>query len=168
MPHFGWTRLAYLLFVLVVLTALVQLASLRPDPRPLSSEPSDGVATAAPRTTDEEPREPAKTTPPAAPLPAALPASVSDRLEDMATDVPTVGSPYTRAPVFRRPAPATPPAGSGGVAVRTPAFGSGPVCGDLENFPSTSKIVFSRSGTFTPTRTPGGRPGRRVATRGPT
>ena len=47
MPHFGWTRLAYLLFVLVVLTALVQLASLGADPRPLASEPRDGVAAEA-------------------------------------------------------------------------------------------------------------------------
>jgi collagen type III alpha len=60
----------------------------------------------------------------------------------MATDVPAAGSPYTRAPVFRRPAPATPPAGSGDAAVRAPAYSSGPVCGDLENFPSTSRILF--------------------------
>ena len=55
MLHFGWTRLAYLLFVLIVLTALVQLASLGTDPRPLASEPRDGVAAGAPRTNDEEP-----------------------------------------------------------------------------------------------------------------
>ena len=49
MPHFGWTRLAYLLFVLVVLTALVQLASLDADLAPLASKPRDGVAAEAPQ-----------------------------------------------------------------------------------------------------------------------
>ena len=140
-----------MLFVLVVLTALVQLASLGTDPRPLASETRDGLAAATPRTNDEEPREsareprePSKTASPAsATPPAALPASVTDRLEDMATDVPGAGSPYTRhtrVPVFQRPA--TPPAGSDVEAVRAPAYSSGPVCGDLENFPRTSRILF--------------------------
>jgi murein DD-endopeptidase MepM/ murein hydrolase activator NlpD len=160
MPHFGWTRLAYLLFVLVVLTALVHLASLGTDPRPLASEPRDGVAAGALQTNDEEPREPAreprasareprepaKTAQPAsATLPAALPASVADRLEDMATDVPGAGSPYTRhtrVPVFERPPPAGP------AAPRAPTYSSGPVCGDLENFARTSKILFPLPKTY--------------------
>jgi murein DD-endopeptidase MepM/ murein hydrolase activator NlpD len=151
MPHFGWTRLAYLLFVLVVLTALVQLASLGTDPRPLASEPRDGGAAEAPQTSSEEPREPArqprepaKTAQPAsAAPPAALPVSVADSLEDMATDVPGGGSPYTRhtrVPVFERPAP--PPVGSEVAAVRAPAYSSEPVCGNLEKFPSSSRILF--------------------------
>jgi collagen type III alpha len=56
----------------------------------------------------------------------------------MATDVPGAAAPHTRVPVFERP----PLAGSDVAAVRAPAYSSGPVCGDLENFPRTSKILF--------------------------
>ena len=140
MPHFGWTRLAYLLFVLVVLTALVQLASLSTDSRPLASEPPDGpVVFRNHQAPTAEPHEPARTISPTA---GALPSSVADRLEDVAADAPGAAASYTRPPVFHRPAPASPPAISGDAPVRTPALGTGPVCGDLENFPSTSKIFF--------------------------
>jgi hypothetical protein len=159
MPHFGWTRLAYLLFVLVVLTTLVQLASLGTDPRPLASEPRESV---------REPREPAKT---AQPVSAALPASVEDNLEDLATSVPAAAAPHAAPqapePVFERPAPAAQPAGSDVAAVRAPAYSSGPVCGNLENFPRTSKIFFPLPKAYFDTyEDTWGRLGRRVATRG--
>lgn len=146
MPDFGWTRLAYLLFVLAVLTTLVELANQGTDSHPLASEPPDEVAAAAPRPDEpheaaREPREAARATPGVA---AALPASVEDRLEDMTTDAPgaalTTSAPDTRPPIFHRPAPTSPPAGSGDV--RVPGLRSGPVCGDLEDFPSSRRIVF--------------------------
>src|SRR5215207_3562798 len=144
MPHFGWTRLAYLLFVLAILTALVELASQNTDSRPLASEPPDAVAAEKePHEPATEPREPVGAAPGVV---AALPGSVEDRLEDVAVDVPRAAPALSaldaRPPIFHRPAPPSPPAGSGDAPVRAPGFGSGPVCGDLEDFPSSRRIVF--------------------------
>ena len=52
MAHFGWTRLAYLLFALTVLMALAQLGSPSADPMPQAAEPTDGATTEAPSTTE--------------------------------------------------------------------------------------------------------------------
>lgn len=144
MPHFGWTRLAYLLFVLAILTALVELASQNTDSRPLASEPPDAVAAEnEPHEPATEPREPVGAAPGVV---AALPGSVEDRLEDVAVDVPRAAPALSaldaRPPIFHRPASPSPPAGSGDAPVRAPGFGSGPVCGDLEDFPSSRRIVF--------------------------
>jgi collagen type III alpha len=143
LTDFGWTRLAYLLAVLSVLAAFVQLGSPSADPRPLASEPPEKrpageVASPAaggphqheigtPRAGDASREEQAA--PPFA-----------RHLKKTIAAPPSASSDAGRA-VFYRPPPARP-------AAAGPEPGSGerqgpdPVCGDLARIPSGNRLVF--------------------------
>jgi murein DD-endopeptidase MepM/ murein hydrolase activator NlpD len=130
MAHFGWTRLAYLLFALTVLMALAQLGSPSADPMPQAPEPTDGATTEAPSTTEAKPREPAVQE--SAAHTAFVDQSEARHQNGASTDAP--GPEDTGPPVFYRPALASHEPGGG--------LGADPVCADLGRFPSKRRIVF--------------------------
>jgi murein DD-endopeptidase MepM/ murein hydrolase activator NlpD len=119
LAHFGWTRLAYLLFVLSVLVAVAQIGSPSADPWPLASEPEH------PPVAEEEAPEPAGISPREDAAHAAfVDHGEGDHRNGATTDAPDTANPGP--PVFYRPALA----------------GSGPACGDLGRFPGSRKIAF--------------------------
>jgi murein DD-endopeptidase MepM/ murein hydrolase activator NlpD len=119
LAHFGWTRLAYLLFVLSVLMAAAQIGSPSADPWPLASEPEH------PPVAEEEAPEPAEISPREDAAHAAFgDHGEGDHRNGATTDAPGTMNPGP--PVFYRPALA----------------GSGPACGDLGRFPGSRRIAF--------------------------
>ena len=144
MPHFGWTRLAYLLLVLTVLTVLARTGSPSAQTSYLTSEPT--LTEAATDDTPSKATKPPQTT------------DMARRIEGASSLVDLEGDPPTRSvdtgsrlpaseavppgawsgepspPVFYRPGEAGPP------SVDAPA--AGPVCGDLGRFPESSRVVF--------------------------
>ena len=176
MPRFGWTRLAYLLFVLTVLAVLARpgtpgaetkplAADLPQDTTPIGGEPSDVREPAwSPNMTRRIEREisslvdlggaqdasnPQDHVAARPPNPKAAPAEFQDR--------------EAAPPVFYRPA------ASDRLTVGAKAGAAGPVCGDLGRFPESSRVVFPlEERYFYSNEDTWGRPGRRAATRAPT
>lgn len=159
-PYLSWTRAAYIFFVLAVLAALLKLGGAGlAQQKILASEPPDPATTieiTTPETTTPETTTPETTTTERtptdlAPAPGAAssvvrapkptrPASVK---RTVARKKPaSVGEP----PVFYRPsarAAAPDAAGTGNAPAAT-----GPVCGDLGNFPKSSRAVFPLSNLY--------------------
>ena len=137
MTDFGWTRLAYLLVVLSILAALVQLGSADADPRPLAAEPPDmrTVAEVPPADAQGSHEHP---TPQAGAAPRENPAApaFARHLRRATVGGASAASGAGRA-VFYRPPPPSPSPGPSGVAP-----GPGPACGDLGRFPSGHRLVF--------------------------
>lgn len=153
-PHLSWTRAAYVFFVLAVLAALLKLGGAGlAQQKILASEPTDPATTI--ELTTPEGTTPETTTEDTQPEPEPAPATASSvqRAPKPAPTVPvnravaqkkpaTVGEP----PVFYRPsARATAPAASD--TDSAPAV-TGPVCGDLGNFPKSSKAIFPLSNLY--------------------
>jgi murein DD-endopeptidase MepM/ murein hydrolase activator NlpD len=141
LTDFGWTRLAYLLIVLSVLAALVQLGSAGADPRPLAAEPPEGKTVAELPPADakgsHESFTPQVSTAPragAAPGGGTAAPAFARHLR-RATAGGAAASDPGRA-VFYRPAPPSPPPGA------SAAPGPGPFCGDLGRFPGGHRLVF--------------------------
>ena len=133
MIDFGWTRLAYLLAVLSVLSALAQLGSPSAEPRSLASDPPDRRPADADTTTAHELYRRESTSPPTSFPPrekASVPA-VARHLKRAGTGGASVAPGADRA-VFYRPARVEP----------EPDGGPGPVCGNLGRFPSGNRLVF--------------------------
>lgn len=143
MPRFGWTRLAYLLFVLTVLAVLTWPGSPGAETRSLAAEFPQGTTSTGARPSDAA--KPPETTEMARRIEDA-----TSSLVDLSGDegAPKARSPGPEAapaeapdretvpPVFYRP-PAT-----GRSSGNVPAAESGPVCGDLGRFPESRRVVF--------------------------
>lgn len=136
MPEFGWTRLAYSLLVLATLGAIIQIGS----PDAATRDPdSPGSATAAVRPVD--------VTEPDFTMDSGGPRDAQVRLAPRREEAPDEragparpGAATTRKtppPVFRRPSPAV-----GGSVQRRKTER---VCGDLQGFPSGSRVLFPLS-----------------------
>lgn len=159
-PYLSWTRAAYVFFVLAVLAALLKLGGAGLTQQEIlaseSPEPTTTIEITTPETTTPETTTPETTTTERtptdlAPAPGAAssvvrapkptrPASVKSTV---AQEKPaSVGEP----PVFYRPSAraGVPDAvGTGNAPAAT-----GPVCGDLGNFPKSSEAVFPLSNLY--------------------
>ena len=153
MRGWGWTRLAYLLFVLTALTILVRLGDSGAEALSLSAGAPDeprgipnlGRLTEGALSSLEDargevggPDAPGIVEPRVPPVPAAREDTVPATPGAVPAAEPsgereTAGQ-STAPPVFYRP-----PGSGFGPASRS---GSGPVCGDLGRFPQSSRVVF--------------------------
>lgn len=154
-PYLSWTRAAYVFFVLSVLAALLKLGGSGLAQQKILAEESPEPATTIELTTPENitPENTTSETITAegeqvntAPAPDA--ASLVVRGPKPARPVPvkkpaSVGEP----PVFYRPSAraAAPPAPD---ATGIAPTATGPVCGDLGNFPKSSKAIFPLSNLY--------------------
>lgn len=125
MTDFGWTRLAYLLAVLSVLSALAQLGSPSAEPRSLASDPPDKRPADTFPTTANEPYSRESTSPPTSVAPREKPSAPA-----AARHLKRPGTGGADRAVFYRPARAP----------RAPD--GGPVCGNLGRFPGGNRLVF--------------------------
>jgi murein DD-endopeptidase MepM/ murein hydrolase activator NlpD len=135
LTDFGWTRLAYLLAVLSVLSALAQLGSPSAEPRSLASDPPDRRPADTDPTTANEPYRRESTSPLTSVAPREKPSApaVARHLKWAGTGGTSVAPGADRA-VFYHPAP---------VRVEPePDGGPGPVCGNLARFPNGNRLVF--------------------------
>jgi murein DD-endopeptidase MepM/ murein hydrolase activator NlpD len=125
-------RLAYLLVVLSILAALVQLGSADADPRPLDKRTVAEVPPADAQGSHEHP------TPQAGAAPRNNPAAsaFARHLRRAAAGAASADFGAGRA-VFYRPPPPNPSPGAG-AAAPVP----GPLCGDLGRFPGGHRLVF--------------------------
>ncbi len=145
---FGWTRLAYLLVVLSVLGALVQLGSPAAEPKTLASEPAESVT--GQEDTSQAIAEPSDTgvgVPAVSHAPreeSGRPAFARHLRREIsgAATTPSGGG----AATFYRPTPPDPPAAtpttSDAPATTEAAPTSGPVCGNLVRYPAGNRLVF--------------------------
>ena len=142
MTDFGWTRLAYLLVVLSVLGALVQLGSPSADPRPLAAEPPEvRDRVGSPSTAVREPHGHEAPAPRASAVPRENPQIPAfARHLKRATAGGASALPDAGKAIFYRPAPENPPVEPASNPGGEP--GPGPVCGDLGRFPSGHRLVF--------------------------
>lgn len=158
-PYLSWTRAAYVFFVLAVLAALLKLGGAGlAQQKILASEPTDPATTieltspenTAPETTAPETTAVERTQIEEAPAPTT--SSSIQRVPKPTRPVPvkrtvaqqkraSVGEP----PVFYRPSTRAALGASSNDSV--PAA-TGPVCGDLGNFPKSSKVVFPLSDLY--------------------
>lgn len=159
MRRFGWTRLAYLLFVLTALTILVRIGNSGAEALSLSAEAPDaaegretpnlGRLTEGAFSSLEDargevggpdaPKAPGIVEPRVPPVPAVEeeetgPARRRATPAAGSSGVRDAAVPNTAVPVFYRP--------SGSDVAFDSRSGSGPVCGDLGRFPESSKVVF--------------------------
>jgi murein DD-endopeptidase MepM/ murein hydrolase activator NlpD len=142
LTDFGWTRLAYLLVVLSVLAALVQLGSAGADPRTLAAEPPDKRTVAqVPPADAKDSHEPPTPQASAAPHENPVAPAFARHLRRATVGGASAASGAGRA-VFYRPPPPSPPPPSPPPGASGAAQGPGPVCGDLGRFPGSHRLVF--------------------------
>ncbi|HET7479287.1 MAG TPA: peptidoglycan DD-metalloendopeptidase family protein [Rubrobacteraceae bacterium] len=152
--YLSWTRAAYVFFVLAVLAALLKIGGAGLAQQKIlaaeSSDPETTIEISTPENTVAETTTAAR--PRAEPTPAASPSTEP-------SPKPIHGVPVKRAvaqekpasidkpdkpPVFYRPSGRSAAPSAAGMA---PAV-TGPVCGDLGNFPKSSKAIFPLSDRY--------------------
>ncbi len=160
--HFSWTRAAYVFFALSLLAALVKIGvggANQSQALALHSPPGEEITVTQSETTSvqdvnvtDDSRQDTSTTssqklafsPPAEN--GANPSVKVRKNPDRTGSEQTASVASAKPPVFYRPSAgaSNKPTGKG----RTSSFGTGPVCGDLGNFPNSSKVVFPLSDTY--------------------
>jgi len=163
--HLSWTRVAYVFFVLSLLAALVKIGvggAAQSQALALHSSPGEEITVAQSETTsvqhvnvtDTSRQETSATAITGSRKPAFSPPVKNGadpnvevrKTTDRAGPDRTVSVSSDEPPVFYRPTggASNKPTGESG----TLSFGTGPVCGDLGNFPNGSKVVFPLADTY--------------------